>query len=257
MYPSLNELDRYFRSFLAFDAFPGDPSRNGIQVQNSAPDNKPITCIAFAVDACQETIQRAGQSGAQLLFVHHGLFWGQEQILTGSQYHRISKLIHTDIALYACHLPLDAHPELGNNACLATRIGLLNPLPFGSWKNMTIGLRGELPEPVSIDRICEKLFTAGELPLTLLPFGPHQINTVAVISGGGEHEISQAISCGVDLYITGEIGHEQYHQALENGLNVIAAGHYQTETAGVMAVMHKLESDMSIKTVFIDVPTGL
>ncbi|MBO7174632.1 MAG: Nif3-like dinuclear metal center hexameric protein, partial [Spirochaetaceae bacterium] len=106
---TLRELDEYFRTFLNLEQYPGDPSLNGIQVENRDPAGKEITKIAFAVDACQETIQRAAAAGAGLLFVHHGFFWGQCQTITGAHGKRIRTLFDHDMALYACHIPLDAH----------------------------------------------------------------------------------------------------------------------------------------------------
>ena len=132
----LKELDSYFRGFLSIDDLVGtDASQNGVQVENTAD----ITCIAFAVDACMETFKRAKEAGAQMLFVHHGLFWGHEQTLTGTHYQRIKFLIENNIALYAAHLPLDIHPIIGNNVALARAAGLIDLKPFGEYHGNTIG----------------------------------------------------------------------------------------------------------------------
>ena len=150
---TLFELDAYFNSFLKKENFPNDISRNGIQIQNEAPDRKPISKVAFAVDACEATALEAVSLGADVLFVHHGLFWGDCTVLTGSQYKRIAAFIKNDIALCAYHIPLDAHEKLGNNAGLADRIGLKKKEPFGEWKNMTIGVKGVLRSLLSADEL--------------------------------------------------------------------------------------------------------
>lgn len=254
---TLHQLDDYFRSFLNMEHYRGDPSLNGIQVENSQPEGKEIRKVAFAVDACQETISRAAAVGADLLFVHHGFFWGQCQTITGAHYQRIRQLLEKDMALYACHIPLDANELVGNNYGLARRLELQDLRPFGEWHGMTIGVGGTFPAPATLDSLVQRLFPGGERPLHLLPFGKKEISTVAIVSGGAARELSQAIEQGYDAFVTGEIGHEQYHQAMEAGINVVAGGHYQTETVGVSLVMEKLARETGIDIVFIQVPTGL
>lgn len=254
---TLNELDEYFNSFLCKENFPADPSRNGIQIQNSSPDGKQITKVAFATDACEATARKAAEEGAQLLFVHHGLFWGDCTPVTGTMYKRIAPFIQNDMALYACHIPLDANNPYGNNYGIAKRLGLRNMQPFGEWRGMTIGVKGELPQECSIEQLSQKLFPDGEKPLHILPFGKQQIKTVAVISGGAGEDAEQASLEGVDAYITGEVEHEQYHMIKELGITVIAGGHYQTETVGVNLVRQKLQQEKGLETVFIDFNTGL
>lgn len=254
---TLAELDEYFRSFLNMDDYPADPSVNGIQVQNRDPDGKDIGKVAFAVDACEETILRAAEAGAGLLFVHHGLFWGDCQVLSGGHYRRIRALMDSDMALFACHIPLDANELVGNNYGLARRIGLADLVPFGNWRGMSIGVAGTLPVPMTAAQLAAKVLAHGQQPLHVLPFGKPELRTVAVISGGGGHDVEQAIAAGYDAYVTGEIGHGQYHTAMESEITVIAGGHYQTETVGVSLVMEKLSAEKGVETVFVDVPTGL
>lgn len=254
---TLNELDLYFRSFLDLEKYSDDSSRNGIQVENSNPETKEIKKVAFSVDACLETIQKAIQENAQLLFVHHGMFWGFCEPIVGSHGKRIRELIKNDVALYACHIPLDANMQVGNNFGLAKRLNLQQLETFGKWKGMEIGVGGKLPKPMTLEQVAQNLFPNGEKPLHILPFGKKEIQTVGIISGGAGRELSQGVEKGYDLYITGEIYHEQYHFAKESGISVIAGGHYQTETVGVSLVMEKLFAEKGIETVFIDVPTGL
>jgi dinuclear metal center YbgI/SA1388 family protein len=254
---TLAELDSYFNSFLRREAFPGDPSRNGIQIQNSAPDEKEITKVAFAVDACEATAETAAAGGAQVLFVHHGLFWGDCDVITGVQYKRISAFLKHDTALCAYHIPLDANGKVGNNAGLAERIGLKKVEPFGEWHGMLIGLKGVFRNPVTLAELSSAILMSGERPVAVLPFGKKEIRTAGIISGGAGGDVVQAAAAGLDVFITGTFEHEQYHFAEEAGINVIAGGHYQTETVGVNLVRAKLEKEKHIKTTFIDIPTGL
>jgi dinuclear metal center YbgI/SA1388 family protein len=250
-----SELDLWFSRLLRPELFEGkDPSMNGIQVDNDGAD---IARVAFAVDACEETILRAAAQGAGMLFVHHGLFWGRPIALRGAHYRRVRALTNANMALYASHLPLDAHSEVGNNGALAALLGLENIEPFGEWRGCVIGCRGEFPRPLSIDEVLERLFPDGKKPAHVLPFGPKEIRTVAVVSGGASDEVHQAIALGMDLYITGEVEHEAYHPAMENRINVIAGGHYQTEVHGVRKVAERLALETGLDTIFIDVPTGL
>ena len=254
---TLNELNRYFNSFLHKEDYDSDVSLNGIQISNSAPNEKPITKVAFAVDACEATALKAAEAGAQVLFVHHGLFWGHCETITGTHYKRVAAFIKNDLALIAYHIPLDANEFVGNNFGIAKRIGLEKVRPFGKWRGMTLGAIGELSQEVKIDELAQKLFPNGEKPSKILPFGKEMIKKVAVISGGAGEDFTQAVKIGADAYITGEVSHEYYRGIEESGINVIAGGHYNTETVGVQLVQKRLEEDKGLQTVFIDIPTGL
>ncbi|MBR1722134.1 MAG: Nif3-like dinuclear metal center hexameric protein [Treponema sp.] len=254
---TLTELNRYFNSFLHKEDYDSDISLNGIQISNSAPDEKPITKVAFAVDACEATALKAAQAGAQVLFVHHGLFWGHCQTITGSHYKRIAAFIKNDLALVAYHIPLDANEFVGNNFGIARRLGLEKIRPFGKWRGMTLGASGELPQPCTIEELAKILFPNGEEPSHILPFGKESIKKVAIISGGAGDDFEQAVKIGADAYITGEVGHKEFHSIKEAGINVIAGGHYNTETVGVQLVQKRLEEDKGLETVFIDIPTGM
>lgn len=254
---TLNQLDTYFNSFLKKEEFAPDPSHNGIQVQNSSPDTKEIKKIAFAVDACLDTIMEAAKIHADMLFVHHGIFWGGCDTITDSHYKRIAGLIKNDIALYAMHLPLDANNPYGNNYGLAKRIGLKNIKPFASWKGMTIGVKGTLSKPVYIEELASRALLQGQKPQAILPFGNKEIRTVGICSGGGGDDYVQAVEEGLDAYITGEVEHELFHPIKEAHINVIAGGHYNTEIVGVNLVAEKLRKEKKIECVFIDRPTGL
>lgn len=254
---TLREFDDFINSFLRKEDFDKDISLNGIQIQNSDPDSKQIKKVAFAVDACEATAKRAAQAGADILFVHHGLFWGHCQTITGSFYKRISTFIKNDLALCAYHIPLDANTPYGNNFGLAAKLGLVNCGQFGSWRGMILGVKGELPKECTVAELAEKLMGPGKSPRALLDFGKAKIKTVGIISGGASEDVEYAVEEGLDCYITGEFAHEDFHFAKEMGINVIAAGHYETETVGVSLVMEKVQAETGLECIFIDEPTGL
>lgn len=252
---NLREFDAWARSFLKIDELVGkDDSLNGIQVGKTGIE---IKKVAFAVDACLESMRRAKSLGADLLFVHHGLFWGAPERIEGLLLERLKLLINSDIALYACHLPLDMHPEVGNNAVLADRLGLIDRKPFGSYHGLCIGFSGTLQSPLTIDSIIQKILPDGSRPRSVIAAGKASVRKVAIVSGGAAFEALQALGGDIDLYITGEPSHSIYHQMLEGKLNFIAAGHYATEVWGVQAVAAKLSADTGVETLFIDLPTGL
>lgn len=247
------QLDKYFKEILDIENFPGDPSQNGIQVDN---DGSPVKKIAFSVDASLETFQRAKDAGADMIFVHHGLLWGISQSLTGIFYNRIKFLLENNIALYGCHLPLDAHPILGNNAYIAKKLELTETEQFCSWRGHLIGIKGKLPVESTMEEIMQKAFPTRRTIMGMFKFGKEKIRTVGIVSGGAAGDVYQAIDEGLDLYITGESSHEIYHPCQENKINFLAAGHYETETGGIKNVAAKLGLDTGIETVFIDIPTN-
>ena len=252
---NLKELDNWFRSILDIDALQkSDSSLNGVQVGKTTAA---IHKVAFAVDACLESFRRAKDWGADAIVVHHGIFWGKQFALTGTDYDRVEFLCRNDLALYAIHLPLDQHPELGNNICLARELGLTEIAPFGNYHGNKIGYKGSLPHPMTIEEVVAILFGDDRSTLGRLPFGPKEINSVGIISGGATDEIDQAIDEGLDLFITGDASHEIYHRCLEARINVIFGGHYQTEIWGVSQLAKRLRADTGIETRFMDLPTGL
>ena len=248
-------LDMFFRSFLDFEGSQTiDSAMNGIQVDN---DGSEIKKIVFAVDVCLESIKRCIAAKGNMLFVHHGLFWGEALPLKGPHRERLRFLLENNISLYAVHLPLDQDPKLGNNAALVELLGIENPQPFGLYKGKKIGYKGALKKPLTIQQAANAISYMDRPPLGLFPFGKEINETCAVISGGAAREAVQALEEGMDLYVTGESGHLNYHFALEGCLNIVAGGHYSTEVWGVRKVMAECAAVLNIDTEFIDIPTGL
>jgi dinuclear metal center YbgI/SA1388 family protein len=229
-----------------------DSSRNGLQVQGADE----VTKVGLATDAALATYRKAAEAGCQLLFVHHGLIWGGLDSITGRVHDHVRYLLEHGLSLYAAHLPLDAHPQLGNNARLADICGLEERRPFGDYHGIALGFSGRLPAPLTLDELSAR-FTAevGSEPRALA-FGPPSISTLAVVSGGGSGDLPLAADAGLDCFVTGEGRHENHHLALEAGINVLYLGHYRSETVGVRAVGEALARRFGVATVFIDEPTG-
>ncbi|MGD2154126.1 MAG: Nif3-like dinuclear metal center hexameric protein [Gemmatimonadales bacterium] len=250
---ALAELVAYLDDYLDLAGVPDYPDAwNGLQVENSGTVRK----IAACTDACQATVEAAAERDADLLLVHHGLFWGRGVTpLTDRSYRRVRRLITADIALYSAHLPLDAHPEVGNNIELARGIGLDLGGRFGEYEGHAIGFWGGLQVTRSeLGTRLEKLLGAEPF---LIPAGPEDVRRVGVVTGGGGSMISQARDAGLDTFVTGEGPHHSYFDAQEWELNVFYAGHYATETLGVKALAHHLSEKYGLDWEFIDNPTGL
>jgi len=247
---------RYDETLRTGDFADLDASANGLQV---GPDHREVETAAFAVDAAEQTIETAADRGADALVVHHGVSWGGIERVTGRAYGRIAPLVENDLALYVSHLPLDAHPELGNAAGVADLFDLRDREPFGELGPEHVGQRGRAPEPIEADRMRETLeseldhFGQG---VRVLEFGPERIEDVAVVTGSGVDWLDEAAEKDVDALITGEGKQQAYHEAREAGLTVFLAGHYATETFGVRS-LQALADDWGLETTFIDAPTGL
>ncbi|MXR51082.1 Nif3-like dinuclear metal center hexameric protein [Halovenus sp. WSH3] len=242
---------------LDVEAYAGtDASANGLQI---GPDDRVVDRAAFAVDGAVETIERAADRDADVLVVHHGISWGGIERVTGRQYDRISAAIDNDVALYAAHLPLDGHQELGNAAGIADLLGLSDREPFGTHGGEYIGQRGRFSESKPLSEITEMLsaeLDTADQEVRALEFGPSEIRDVAVVTGSGVDWLDEALDVGADLLLTGEGKQNVYHEARESGINVVLGGHYATETFGVRA-LRNLVADWDIETAFIDHPTGL
>lgn len=224
---------------------------NGLQVDNAGE----VTRLAVAVDLCEATVRLAVAARADLLLVHHGLFWGGPVPITGMVYRRVSGLIANNIAVYAAHLPLDCHPDVGNAAVLAQHLGVSVCGGFGEWQGQSCGVWGELD--VTRDALTTRLAAALGATPRLLAFGPERIHRIGIVTGAGGAIIPQAAAAGLDAYVTGEGAHHTYVVAEELHLNVYYGGHYATETFGVRALAEHLAAKFSLPWVFLDHPTGL
>jgi dinuclear metal center YbgI/SA1388 family protein len=249
----LDDLAGYLDSYLRVREEVADAPEalNGLQVSNAGE----VTRLAAAVDLCEATIEMAADAKADLLLVHHGLFWGGLRPLVGPSYRRVAALVSRNIAVYAAHLPLDRHPDVGNNACLARLLGVSRRGEFGSYRGAPIGVWGELD--VSRDTLAGSLATTLGASARLLPFGPKQVRRVGIVTGAGGSLIPQAAAAGLDTFITGEGPHWTFFDAEELKINVYFAGHYATETVGVRALAEHVSRKYSIPWVFLDHPTGL
>jgi dinuclear metal center YbgI/SA1388 family protein len=228
-----------------------DGAFNGLQVENSGT----VTRIAAAVDATPKTIELAARARANLLIVHHGLFWSLRQPWTSNNYKLIRSLVRGDMALYSSHLPLDAHPLFGNNARLCKALGLRNFRPFFKHKEQLLGIRVQ----TSIDRseLQRRLSNVLRGKPLLIPGGPKTCRAIGVVTGGAGSELRKAFEEGVDTFVTGEGPHWTYAVAEELGINVFYGGHYATETFGVKALAEHLSRRFKVPWEFLDHPTGL
>jgi dinuclear metal center YbgI/SA1388 family protein len=234
---------------LEFDDYEG--AVNGLQVANSGR----VTRIAATVDATLATVKLAVVAGADLLLVHHGLFWAKTHPWTGPRHELIRRLIENDLAVYSAHLPLDAHPRLGNNALLAAAVGLKNLKPFFPSHGQFIGYQAAAR--ISRTDLVRKLGQAIGGRVTVIPGGPEICRRIGVVSGGAGAELRLAAEAGVDTFITGEGPHWTFAQAEELGINVLYGGHYATETFGVKALAAELAAKFRVPWQFLDYPTGL
>lgn len=224
---------------------------NGLQVENSGT----VTHIAATVDASLATVKLAVKAKADLLIVHHGLFWSQSHPWTGRKYDLLRALIENNLAVYSSHLPLDAHPRLGNNAQLAAVLGFKKLRPFFASHGQTIGF--QTVTKISRDELAARLArTTGNQP-RVIPGGPKLCCRIGIVTGGAGGDLKIAAAEGVDTFITGEGPHWTYALAEELGLNVLYGGHYATETFGVKALAAHLSKKFRVPWTFLDHPTGL
>jgi len=244
-----------------------DGAMNGLQAQNSGA----VTKIAATVDASLATIKMAIAAKADLLIVHHGLFWTSRQPWTGKNHELLRLLVENNLAIYSSHLPLDAHPRLGNNALLCAALGLKNLKPFfvnrqrggdalvadcgGAPQPQTIGFKSQTK--ISRNELAKRFARAIGVQPKIIPGGKNICEKIGVVTGGAGAELKQAADAGLDTFITGEGPHWTFALAEELGLNVFYGGHYATETFGVKALAAHLAKKFKLPWEFLDHPTGL
>lgn len=248
----LKEAVRFLDEWLRPDQFKDYPNAlNGLQCENSGG----LSRIAAAVDACEATIREAAGLGVDFLIVHHGLFWNGPGMWTGATYRKMRLLIEADMAIYSMHLPLDAHPEVGNNSLLAAALQLEDGEPFLATAGQPIGWR--FSTELNREVLRGRLESAVGGAVHLAPGGPVVVKKLGIATGGAGSSIAQAAAEGVDTLITGEGPHWSFTAAEELGINLFYAGHYATETFGVKAVAARLAERSGLPWEFIDHPTGL
>ena len=228
-----------------------DGAANGLQVENGGG----VTRIAAAVDASLATVKPAIAAGADLLIVHHGLFWGPSHPWTGKKYELLRLLVENNLAVYSSHLPLDAHPRLGNNAQLCAALGLKNLRPFFVSHGQTIGFQTRAK--ISRAELAARLARATGAKPRIIPGGGEICQRIGVVTGGAGGDLKLAVDEGVDTFITGEGPHWTCAVAEECGINVFYGGHYATETFGVKALAAELSKKFKVPWGFLDHPTGL
>jgi len=244
----LEEVVTYQNDLLRVAEFRDYPNAlNGLQLENSGT----VARVAAAVDACEPVLKMAVETGADLLIVHHGLFWGGLQSVTGPQYRKLKLAIDNNLAVYSAHLPLDAHPQCGNNALLCNALGFPEPRrPF-----LEIGF--QIEAEVQREILKERIERAVGDRVHLAPGGPTVARRIGIVTGGAGGEVFKAAAEGIDTFITGEGPHWSFTAAEELGINLFYAGHYATEVFGVRQLATLLQEKFGLPWEFLHHPTGL
>ena len=251
----LESLLQYLDGYLDVSGHPDYPTAlNGLQVGDGGRE---VGHIVAAVDASEATIDQAVARGADLLLVHHGLFWGGLQPITGRLLRKVRPLLQADVALYSVHLPLDGHAEVGNSVLLARALDVTPEGRFGAYKTHEIGWWGPLDEPLDAEGLRGRAASVLGGPVHLIAGGPDRIERVGVVTGGGASFTAEAAALGLDALVTGEGSHHTHFDAMELGIHVLLGGHYATETFGVRALAEHLADRFGLTWEFVDLPTGL
>ncbi len=249
MSTSRDEILKSLKTLLRPEQFK-DYCPNGMQVQGKPQ----VQRLVSGVTACQALIDRAIKAKADMLLVHHGYFWrGEDETITGIKKTRVEALLKHNINLLAYHLPLDVHPELGNNAALGRLLGFMTTGDLGKQNNNSIGLTGELETPLSGEELGALLNERLGREALHIPGSAQPIRTVAWCTGAAQNFIELALKSGVDAYITGEVSEQTVHIARETGIHFFAAGHHATERYGVQAVAAHLVEKFGLDHEFIDI----
>lgn len=244
-----DELEAYLNQLLCIQEFT-DYGPNGLQIEGKTSISK----VAFAVSATRASIEEAVRQKADALIVHHGLFWSFHgpKTITGPFAKRVIPLIKNDINLFGYHLPLDAHPEVGNAAGISQLLALENCTPFGDHKGSPTGLKGQFNRPIKSIDLKEKLETLLNHNVILSSPNPNQvIKTIGIITGGANGGWVHSLKEGLDAYLTGEISEHDWHEAKEAGVHMFAGGHNASEQFGVQLLQKKLSEDLGIESFFL------
>lgn len=242
-------LDNYLRIAEIADYGP-----QGLQVETT---NTEVKRIALAVDVSPMVIETAVSYQADMLLVHHGVLWRQVERIAGPLGERVRQMMAHGLNLYAAHLPLDAHPEVGNNAVLARMFGVTDVDWWYSPTNVPIAVVGDVPAQPRLDALVHQVNSQLNTTAHVLAYGPAQVQRLAILSGFGADKVAEAKALDADTFLTGETSHANYWAASDYGLNVIFAGHYATETVGVQALGAQLTEKFGVETRFFDFPTKM
>ena len=249
---SLSKIVAYLDRYLRIREIQDWPNAlNGLQIENSGR----VTRIGAAVDVSSRVLGKAAKKNIDLLIVHHGLFWPGLRPVTGALHRQIRLAFEKDIALYGAHLPLDVHPSVGNNALLASALGLKSTKPFFEEKGEMVGVMAKVNW--SREDLIRKLKKTLGRSIKAINFGPKHAAAVGLITGAAGSEIYRVAQDGIDTFITGEAPHWAAVAAEELGINLLLGGHYATETFGVKALAARLSGEFRLPFEFIDCPTGL
>ncbi len=248
----LADIVRYCDALLRTSEIGDFPNAiNGLQLANGGT----VTKVAAAVDACGYTIDAAADLGADLLVVHHGLFWQGLQPMTGWHYQRFRRAFEAGLAIYSAHLPLDAHPRIGNSALLCAALEFEGSTPFFPIKGAEIALRMRCE--IERSALVGRLERAVGGPVRLCPGGPVIAREIGILTGGAGSEVEKMAAAGLDTFITGEGPHWTYAAAEDLGINILYGGHYATETFGVKALAAEISASFQVPWEFIAHPSGL
>ncbi len=240
-------LDEYLKTSEIPDA---SGALNGLQVDNGGE----VRRVAAAVDASEKAIEEAVSAGSDLLLVHHGLFWDGHRRVVGRRYRKLKRLFDAGLAVYAAHIPLDVHPEVGNNAVLARELGVEVEGSFGAYKGVEVGVYGRLA--LKRETLAARVQDLLGQPVRFIAGGPERVERVGVLTGSGADAIEEAIGLGLDAFVSGEGPHHTYFDAMEGGINLYYGGHWATETFGVKALASHLADRFGLEWTFLELPTG-
>ncbi|GAA6183180.1 Nif3-like dinuclear metal center hexameric protein [Aliiglaciecola sp. 2_MG-2023] len=223
---------------------------NGLQVEGVSEISKIVT----GVTACQALIDRAVELNADAIFVHHGYFWrGENPCIVGMKRQRIKQLINHDINLYGYHLPLDIHPELGNNAQLAKRLNIEVIGGLEQQNPQSVAMHGQFETPLTLQQLAKTVEQSLQRTPQIISAGEHSIKSIGWCTGGGQSYIEMAAEQGIDAFISGEISEQTVHVAREMGIHFIAAGHHATERYGAKALGEYLAKSFDLDVTFVDI----
>jgi dinuclear metal center YbgI/SA1388 family protein len=248
-----SELVTYLNEYLNIAEI-ADYGPQGLQVETT---NTNIKRIALAVDVSPVIIETAVAWQADMLLVHHGVLWRQVERIAGPLGARVRQLMTHGLNLYAAHLPLDAHPEVGNNAVLAKMFGVSDVDWWCSPTNVPIAVVGDVPAQPTLDNLVQLVNGQLHTEARVLAHGPANVQRLAILSGFGADKVAEVKQLGADTFLTGETSHANYWAASDFGLNMIFAGHYATETVGVQALGVHLTDKFGVETRFFDFPTAM